>query len=448
MMKNNLFAVTIIFLTIAFLTNCSVQKEPDQEATRPNFILIMADDLGYGGIGCFGNTEINTPNLDQMASEGIRLTNYYANSTVCTPTRAAMLTGCYQQRSGMEGVIYVRPPSRNLGMSPEEVTLAEILQANGYATGIMGKWHLGYQQQFFPTEQGFDEFYGYVSGNIDFHSHYDNSGQYDWWHNQDSIFEEGYVTDLITQHAVDFIQQHQEQPFFLYIAHEAPHAPFQGRNDPGYRFPGEEFSYYGPVEDKHAAYQEMVEVMDEGIGEVLSTLKQLDLDSNTLVVFVSDNGAEQNYGDNGGLKGWKTNLFEGGIRVPGIAWWPGKIESAVSDQVVMSFDWMPTFLSLAQTAIPDSLSLDGEDLSGFLRGGVPLTERTLFWRYRNQKVVRNGNWKMMVDEKEGTLLFDLENDQMEQQNIADQNPAIVEDLKAELHRWEQEVDRNGEMITK
>jgi arylsulfatase A-like enzyme len=432
---------------IAGLTAACQEPKPSGGQRPPNLILIMADDLGHAGIGCFGNQEIRTPHLDQMAAEGLRFTHFYANSTVCTPTRAALLTGRYQQRSGLEGVIYVKGPTRQLGLPQSEITLAELLRQDGYATGIMGKWHLGYQPSYFPTEQGFDEFYGYVSGNIDFHSHYDNAGIYDWWHNRDSLVEEGYVTDLITQHSLDFIDRHQDQPFFLYIPHEAPHAPFQGRNDPGYRYPDVDFSYYGPVEDKHAAYREMVEVMDEGIGRIMSKLKELELDRNTLVVFISDNGAEKNYGHNGSLRGWKTNLFEGGIRVPGIAWWPEHIAQGVSDQPVMSFDWMPTFLALSGTPLPVELKLDGVDLSPLLLEGEPLDRRPLFWRYRGQKVIRDGQWKLLVDEKAGKMLFNLKDDPNETTDLADKQTELVMQLENKLNEWEQEMLSQREMIT-
>ena len=441
-----LLSVSMCSLLLIFLS-CQKETEDAVSERLPNFILIMADDLGYGGLSCYGNPTINTPNLDRMAAEGIRFTDYYANSTVCTPTRAAMMTGRYQQRSGLEGVIYVRGETREVGMAQEEVTIAELLKAKGYATGIMGKWHLGYKKEFFPVHQGFDQFYGYVSGNIDFHTHYDNAGIFDWYHNLDSLDEQGYVTDLITQHSINFIRANKDQPFFLYIPHEAPHAPFQGRKDPGYRFPGQKFTYYGPVEDKEAAYIEMVEVMDEGIGKLFSVLKTLNLEENTLVVFVSDNGAESLFQyNNGSLRGAKTNLYEGGIRVPAIAWWKGKIQPMVSSEVIMSFDWMPTFLSLSKTDLPDNLELDGIDLSSLLLQNEPLRNRTLFWKYRNQKAVRAGKWKLLT-EKDTINLFDLHADIEESVNQADQNPAIVKELVSKLKRWEQEVAGAKTMIT-
>lgn len=212
----NLNSFTYLFL-LFLLCNCQNEstKEPTkQRSTQPNLVLIMADDLGYQGIGCFGNDLIKTPNLDQMAKEGLLFTDFHANGAVCTPTRAALLTGRYQQRAGLEGVIYARGATRETGLSTTEYTLANALKSAGYATAITGKWHLGYRKEFNPTHYGFDEFYGYVSGNVDFHTHFDNSGVYDWWHNLDTIQETGYATDLITEHAINFIKKIKTNPFF------------------------------------------------------------------------------------------------------------------------------------------------------------------------------------------------------------------------------------------
>ncbi len=449
----HLFKLSLLLFLLASCQSSPISSTDTDNASNaqtsppPNVILIMADDLGYKGISCYGNQDIQTPHLDQLAAEGIRFTDYHANCTVCTPTRAALLTGRYQQRSGLEGVIYVRGPTRQLGMSLDEITLAELLKQRGYATGIMGKWHLGYKKEYFPTRQGFDEFYGYVSGNIDFHSHYDNSGIYDWWHNEDSLIEQGYVTDLITRHSVDFIEKHQDSSFFLYVAHQAPHAPFQGREDSAYRFPNREFSYYGNVEDKEAAYVEMVEVMDEGIGKIMETVDRLGLAEHTLIIFVSDNGAEQHYGHNGELRGWKTTLFEGGIRVPAIVRWKNHISPAVSDELVMSFDWMPTLLALSQIPIPDALTLDGIDITPLLLDQSPLTERMLFWRYRQQKAVREGDWKLLLDEEQGPMLFNLKEDRGEQVNLAEKYEDKVMHMKEAIISWEQEVYGTREMLT-
>ncbi len=433
------------FLYIAASLFWGCHAPPQVAPSRPNIILIMADDLGYGGIGSFGESMIRTPHLDELAKYGIRFTDFHANAPVCTPTRAALLTGNYQQRAGLEGVIYARGASREIGLDTSQVTLAKLLKESGYATGIIGKWHLGYRKEFNPSYHGFDEFHGFVSGNIDYHSHYDNTGLYDWWHNLDTVREEGYVTDLITSHAVNFIDQHKDQPFFLYIPHEAPHVPFQGRNDPPYRFPGEEFTYYGPVEDRQRAYKEMIEVMDEGIGQVMAALKQNDLEENTLVFFISDNGAET-FGNNGGLNGQKGNLLEGGHRVPAIAYWKGKIPAGESAATLMSMDLMPTILKITETPSPDAQQFDGLDFSSLLFEDEKLEERTIFWRYGSQKAARNNSWKLLISEQD-TVLYNLENDLKESTDVSEKHPSIREDLIDLLEAWETDVGPKEEMKT-
>lgn len=433
---NTYRSVLLIVAMIPSLLSCS--ETPSSQPIQPNIILIMADDLGYGGLSSYGNPGYKTPNIDQLAQEGLKFTNFYANAPVCTPTRAALLTGRYQQRSGLEGVIYVSGKTRQTGMAQEEITIAELLKKAGYKTGVMGKWHLGYKKKYNPVHQGFDQFYGYVSGNIDYHSHYDNAGIYDWWHNTDSLYEEGYSTDLITKHSLEFIEENKDQPFFLYVPHEAPHVPFQGRTDSAYRFPDKDFSYYGPVEDQHRAYADMMKAMDEGVGRIVEKVKQEGLEDNTLIIFYSDNGGLKGYGDNGPLRGSKTTLWEGGIRVPAIAWWPGKIDSGATDQVAMSFDFFPTFLELANVEKPDTLNLDGVDLSPVLFEGEQLPERELFWRYRGQKAARQGPWKLMITEKD-TMLFNLEQEIAEQEDLSEEYPERVENLIKALETWENDV---------
>ena len=423
-----------IFVLLVFvIASCNSVKPP------PNIIIIMADDLGYGELGCYGNNEIQTPNLDYMAAQGIRFTDFHSNGAVCTPTRAALMTGRYQQRCGLEGVIYVRGETRQLGMDTSEITLPQVLKANGYATAIMGKWHLGYQKEYNPVYHGFDEFIGYVSGNIDYHSHYDNAGIYDWFHNTDTILQEGYVTDLITQNSIDFIRANRQKPFFLYVAHEAPHAPMQGRDDPAYRFPDQEFDYYGPVIDQHRAYREMNEVMDEGIGEILATLDELKLEENTLLFFLSDNGPESKFGKNGPLSGYKTELLEGGHRVPAIAYWKGTINPAVSRELLMSFDLFPTALAMAGITVHKSAEIDGLDFSPLFFGHQILPERTLFWRYRGNRAVRNNDWKLMVTDTD-TALYNLNQDLEEQTNLVSTELKLKDDLLTKLQEWEQDIN--------
>ena len=414
--------------------------------TPPNIIIIMADDLGYGGIGSFGNDSTQTPHLDLLTKNGIKFTDFHANGPVCTPTRAALLTGNYQQRAGLEGVIYVRGETRQVGMDTSQTTIAEYMKHAGYATGIMGKWHLGYKKEYNPVNQGFDEFYGYVSGNIDYHSHYDNAGIYDWWHNLDTIREKGYVTDLITQHAVEFIEANKARPFFLYVAHEAPHVPFQGRNSQGYRYPDKEFSYYGPEQDRHSIYKEMVEVMDEGVGEIMAKLRTLELEENTLVLFFSDNGALSKFGDNGGLNGAKGNLYEGGHRVPAIAYWKGKVRPATCSATLLTMDVLPTCLALTRNEEIPRDKFDGIDFSSILFKKDTLPSRTVFWKYRKQKAARYQDWKLLVTESD-TLLYNLSKDLAEKHDISEQQPKFTQQLLKELAAWELDVYANKQMKT-
>jgi arylsulfatase A len=434
--------ITIIIIGILFFS-CSKKV-----FERPNIILIMADDLGYGDLGCYGSDRIKTPAIDKMAREGLKFTDFHSNGAVCSPTRAALLTGRYQQRSGMEGVVYARGETRQTGMDIKEITIADYLKKAGYRTGIVGKWHLGYRIDFNPIYQGFDYFRGYVSGNIDYHSHADNTGVPDWWFNLEKVEEEGYVTDLITQHAVDFIHENQNDPFFLYVGHEAPHAPFQGRNDKADRFPGVQFPYHGTVTDKQRAFKEMIEVMDEGIGRIFTKLEELNIHEKTLVIFCSDNGGLQGYADNGSLRGFKGSLWEGGHRVPAIAWWPGTIEAGgKTDATVMSMDFFPTFVKLSKSQVEPEATLDGLDISELLLEGWELPERTLFWKYRDQKVARRGNWKLLA-ENDTTYLFNLENDISEQINMISIQPGKMNELKQELDTWEKYVLNGVELRTK
>ena len=430
------FWVIPVCWLLVFTAGC----HPGMRDRPPNIILVVADDLGYGGIGCYGNKDIHTPNLDRLAEQGIRFTDFHSNGAVCTPTRAALLSGQYQQRSGLEGVIYVRGATRGTGMDTSVVTIAEVLKHAGYRTAVMGKWHLGYRAAYNPVNQGFDEFYGYRSGNIDYHTHYDNAGIYDWYHNLDTLVEEGYATDLITRHAIGFIEENKDAPFFLYIAHEAPHVPFQGRTDPGYRYPDREFSYFGPVPDRERAYRDMVEAMDEGMGDILKKLKGSGLSAQTLLFFISDNGGLAGYGDNGGLRGAKTSLFEGGHRNPAIACWQGKIPVAVSGDFIMGFDLFPTVLSICGIAVPGNLPLDGVDLSPVLFGRQKLGDRDAYWRYGGQKAVRSGNLKMVIAQND-TLLFDLSRDPGEQHDLCARQPEKVAALAGKLAGWENEMAR-------
>lgn len=405
---------------------------------KPNIILIMADDLGYGDIGCYGSAKIRTPNLDALARGGMKFTDYHSNCPVCSPTRAALLTGRYQQRSGIEGVVYAKGPTRQTGLALKETTFAEVLKRRRYATALFGKWHLGYNVEFNPARQGFDEFRGYVSGNVDYHSHIDGAGYDDWWKNLEKVPEEGYTTDLITKHGVDFIKRHEDEPFCLYLPHEAPHSPYQGRNDPPERLPGGKKGKKARGEEITRTYKEMVEVMDTGIGRIVNAVKRLGLERKTFIFFCSDNGANKR-GSNGVLSGYKGSLWEGGHRVPAIAYWPGMIKpGTTTDQTVMGMDLFATMVAIAGAKLPAGLRLDGVDLLGMMTKSEKLPDRTVFWRYRNQKAARKGPCKLLVRNKKKTL-YNLDEDIAEKNDLSEKQPRILKELKDELAAWEKEV---------
>jgi arylsulfatase A len=416
-----------------------------KRTSRPNLILIMADDLGYGDIGCYGSQTIKTPNMDALARGGMRFTDYHSNGAVCSPTRAALLTGRYQQRCGIEGVV-TAAKHRHTGMALKEVTFAEVFKKRGYVTGIFGKWHVGYNVEFNPVRQGFDEFIGYVSGNVDYHSHIDQAGYDDWWKDRKKIPEAGYSTDLITRHGIDFIERHKDKPFCLYLPHEAPHYPYQGRDDPPERLPGDKKGRKAKGKEIARAYKEMVEVMDEGVGRIVETVKRLGLERRTFIFFCSDNGATRN-GSNGALSGYKGSLWEGGHRVPAIAYWSGKIKpGTITNQTALGMDLFPTMVSIAGAALPAGLKLDGVDLLPMLVDNKKLPERTLFWRHANQKAVRKGPWKLRVQGK-NVELYHLDQDLGEKKNLAQARPERVKALEDELSAWERDVSMGVERRT-
>jgi len=433
-------------LTASALTAAACRKPFSVTAAasdieRPNIILIMADDLGYGDIDCYGGW-ISTPNIDTLAKGGMRFTDYHSNGPVCSPTRAALLTGRYQQRCGIDAVVTANGLARETGMAQKEITFAEVLKRRGYVTGLFGKWHVGYRVEFNPTKQGFDEFIGYVSGNVDYHTHIDQAQIDDWWKGDEKTPEEGYVTDLITRHAVDFIQRHKDEPFCLYLPHEAPHYPYQGRGDPPERLPGGRQSAKAKGPEIERAYREMVEIMDQSVGRVVETVRTLGLERNTFIFFCSDNGANKN-GSNKPLRGAKGSLWEGGHRVPAIACWPGRIEpGTVCHQTVLGIDLFPTMASIAKADLPAGLDLDGLDLLGLLTRGSTLPERTLFWAFKNQRAVRKGPWKLLV-QGNTERLFNLDSDLGEQNDLAPNHPDVAASLRAELTTWQRNVSTRG-----
>lgn len=444
-MKYLLFLLSLSTL----LTACADKKGPLD--LTPNVVLIMADDLGYGDLSCYGNTTIQTPNLDLLAANGVKFTDFHSNGAVCSPTRAALMTGKYQQRTGVSGVITAKS-HRDVGLSLEETTMAEEFKKHGYHCGMFGKWHLGYDKAYNPTLQGFDEFVGFVSGNVDYHAHIDQEGFLDWWKGAAIENESGYSTDLITEYGVDYIQKNDPgktgKPFFLYLPHEAPHGPYQKRIDKILREVGQAGTKPVNTDSIPFIYKEMVEVMDEGIGKIIQTLKATGQYENTILVFVSDNGANR-YGSNGGLKGYKGGPYEGGSRVPAIFSYPNQIkEGTVSQEVALSMDLLPTFLDfIGQQA--SASQIDGISLKAHLLNQTALPERDAFFAYKNRSFVRSGDWKLVrVENAEGNKkeLYNLADDLAEQQDLSSEYPEIVDELLTKLESWEQEVNAGVEVV--
>ena len=404
----------------------------------------MADDLGYGDLSTYGGW-IDTPSLDRMASEGLKFTDFHSNGAVCSPTRAALMTGRYQQRAGVPIVIFAPAhlPTHVDGLQDSEWTFAEALQEAGYATAIFGKWHLGYYPQYNPVRHGFAEFKGYVSGNIDFFSHVDGAGRFDWWHDTEVSDEPGYVTTLINQHAVRFIEKRQAEPFCLYVAHEAPHFPYQGPGDnpQGFRsvggFSGRQDLSSEEIKQK---YREMVVEMDRGVGSILDTLSQLGIAERTLVLFISDNGATPD-GSNGTLRGHKGSVWEGGHRVPAIAWQPGSIQAGgQTHQLAASMDIWPTIAELSAIKPQPDRPLDGISLVPVLQGSN-VERGPMYWSFMDGLAMREGDWKLVVGEDgdEEPQLFDLSADIAEKTNLSEQEPERTAKMMRQARAWLEEV---------
>ena len=374
-----------------------------------------------------------------MAREGLRFTQGYANSSVCSPTRFALMTGRWQHRlrGGADEPIRsgaARGDAR-LGLPPAHPTLPSLLRDAGYATALIGKWHLGFPPHFGPLKSGYQEFFGALSGGLDYFTHRDTAGIHDLFENEAEIHRKGYLTDLISERAVEYVKRKRKEPFFLSVHYNAPHWPWETRKDAPearridnlYHFDG------GSV----ATYQTMIRHMDEGIGRILSSLKKYDLESNTIVVFTSDNGGER-YSDTWPLVGKKMDLLEGGIRVPYIVRWPAKVKAGgVTAQQAITMDWVPTFLDAAGVAPDKEYPLDGKSLLSVLQMPSKTFKRDLYWKmlFKNQKALRSGDWKYLSVEGD-EFLFDLSKDQRERANSGKRDPKRLEAMRTKYQAWE------------
>lgn len=452
---------TLILLSIYFSFFISLAqgsaKDKEEQKVKPNIIIIFADDLGYGDLSCYGHPTIITPHLDRMATEGQKWTNFYVAASVCTPSRAGLITGRYPIRSGMcsdrSRVLF---PNSTGGIPAQEITIAEQLKKAGYATAAIGKWHLGHLKQYLPTYNGFDSYFGIpYSNDMDRKNAEGLSRKEIFWNANIKYFDvpilkdEDVVERPANQHtltkryneaAVKFIKENKGAPFFLYLAHNLPHVPL---------FASKEFM----GRSKRGLYGDVVQEIDHGIGEIIKTLKKLEIDKNTLVVFTSDNGPWLSYQDHGGsaglLKDGKGTTWEGGMRVPGIFWWPGKLKPGIVSDIGSTLDLFTTASSLADIEIPADRVIDGVDLSPVLFGKEK-SERDNIIYYRGQTIyaARKGAYKVhyitqtsyVKDTKkviyDNPLLFNLEEDPSEKYNIANEHPEIVKEIHkmVELHR--------------
>ncbi len=424
------------------------------EARPPNIVMIVGDDVGYGDPGCYGSTRNSTPHIDSLAKGGLRFTDYHTAGSMCSPTRASMLTGLYPQRFGADfDEALGQRSDHEMGLPLGAVTIAEILQDHDYTTACFGKWHLGYSEPMIPNRQGFDEFRGLLSGDGDHHTQIDRSGKEDWYENETLSMENGYTADLLTRYSVDFIEANQDDPFFLYVPHLAIHFPWQGPNDPPQRQKGIDYQKdkWGIIPDPSNVaphVEAMMESLDSSVGKIVETLQKLNLEDHTLVIFTSDNGGYLDYGkrfqnisSNGIYRGQKTDVYEGGHRVPLIVSWPGQIIPNTCDSLVHSNDLLPTLLSLA--GVEDSeIKSDGLTLLPLLLEGAPLRERTLFWRTRSAKAVRRGPWKLCLTNTK-TELFHIDEDPGEQSNRANEQPDLVRALSDAWSAWNDDVNRSA-----
>lgn len=404
----------------------------------PNIIVIMVDDMGYGGLSCYDNRYYETPQIDQLAADGLLLTDYHSNGAVCSPTRAALMTGRYQYRTGCHVIINADRDHKDhiRGMPAKEWTMAEALKEGGYATAVFGKWHIGYKPEFNPVKHGFDQFNGFISGNIDAHSHYDRVEILDWWQNQEIKDEPGYHTDLITEHTIEFIKRHKDKPFFIYASHGAPHSPHQARGSQITRGPdkgsvptwGEQnVTYSKDPKDENWLIKHFVLPVDEGVGRIRKEIENHGLAEDTIIWFVSDNGGTAgNQTRSPKTREGKGSLYEGGHRVPGIVWAPGRVTPGTCSELVVSMDIMPTSLAMAGVEVPDGHGFDGIDVGPAVFESKALPERPVIWGRDAVGALRRGPWKLVKNE-----LYNLDKDPQETENLAAKYPERAEQMANE-----------------
>ncbi len=423
--------------TLSVLPSCtSLGQTWRAERKQPNIIVIISDDMGYADIGCHGCRDIATPNIDSVAQNGIRFTNGYVSCPVCSPTRAGLMTGRYQQRFGHE--FNTGPPPGGLreqvGLPLTEVTMADVLKSAGYVTGAVGKWHLGIAPHFHPFKRGFDEFFGFLHGG---HSYIDPSlGTFNpILRGTEPVDEKEYLTDAFSREAVAFVERHHNEPFFLYLAYNAVHTPMQAPQ----RYKG---SFKHITNPKRQVYAGMLTAMDEGIGKVLAKLRELGLEEDTLLFFVNDNGGPTgaNGSRNDPLRATKGTMYEGGIRVPFMVQWPGRLKAGrVYNHPVIALDILPTAAAAVGVRVPRDRKLDGVNLLPYLTGKKKNSpHESLFWRSAQNHAVRKGKFKLVKMGGE-TGLFDLSSDVGETKDLKAEQPDVLKEMEKTYERWNSQM---------
>jgi arylsulfatase A-like enzyme len=404
---------------------------------RPNIVFIMADDLGYADLSCCGRRDYTTPNIDRIAERGVRFTQAYANSAVCSATRLALITGRYQYRLPL-GLEEPLAGKTDVGLPPEHPTLPSLLRDAGYATALIGKWHLGMPPKFGPLKSGYQEFWGIRTGAIDYYSHRNARGEDDLWDGDAAVHQSGYLTDLLGDRAVAMIEQRasDKRPFLLSLHFTAPHWPWEAPGDQAEseRLLGSRLRHYDG--GTQATYARMVQAMDRQVGRVLRALDVNGLSGNTIVVFTSDNGGER-FSDTWPFTGVKTELLEGGLRVPALICWPDRIRAGqTSDQVTITMDWLPTLLEAADIAPDADHKPDGISLLPVLSGQRATVPRKLFWRYKTnaQRAARDGDFKYLKI-RDNTFLFDVVADPRERANLKERRRDVFDRLVADWTAW-------------
>lgn len=425
---------TAAFGTVALAAGIKNAFSP-QAARLPNIVFIMADDLGFADVACYGRPDLRTPNIDRLAAKGVRFLQAYANSAVCSATRTALITGRYQYRLplGLEEPL----TGRDVGLPPAHPTLPSLLKKAGYGTTLVGKWHLGELPKFGPLQSGYDHFYGFRAGAVDYYRHA-NMRSDDLWDDDVQVHQAGYLTDLLGNRVVDVINGYAKSggPFFVSLHFNAPHWPWEAPGDQAEseRLRGKSlFDFDGGTQK---TYERMIEAMDAQVGRVLQTLDARGLTDNTIVVFTSDNGGER-FADTWPFTGRKTELLEGGLRIPAVISWPDRIpKGRTTDQVGISMDWMPTLLAAVGVAPDPAFATDGVNLLPVLADNAPLIPRKLFWRYKAnaQRAARDGDYKYLKI-LDNTFLFNVVDDPMERANLKERDPETYNRIVAEWDQW-------------